>query len=91
MLRIDAAGRATLFFSGEPIRKRINRRQDMPAAWVMNGAIYAFRTRLLFDAEPNLYGNSTVAMYMRDPSGLSIDTPSDWEAAEKALGYRHGS
>ena len=50
MLRVDEQGRAVLFVTGQPIRTRINRRQDMPAAWVMNGAIYAFRTRVLFDA-----------------------------------------
>ena len=91
MLRVDDNGRAVLFVTGEPIRKRINRRQDMPTAWVMNGAIYAFRTPVLFDAEPSLYGDSTVAMRMPDPFGLSIDTPADWEAAEKAIEYCHGS
>ena len=91
MLRIEDGGRATLFVTGDPIRQRINRRQDLPAAWVMNGAIYVFRTPVLFAAEPSLYGQSTVAMPMRDPFGLSIDTPEDWEEAEKALGYHHGS
>jgi CMP-N-acetylneuraminic acid synthetase len=91
MLRVDASGRATLLLTGEPVRRRINRRQDMPPAWVMNGAIYAFRTRVLFAAEPSLYGETTVAMPMSGLSGLSIDTPSDWEEAEKALEYAHGS
>jgi CMP-N,N'-diacetyllegionaminic acid synthase len=90
MLRLDAAGRAVLFVTGEPVRRRINRRQDMPDAWVMNGAIYAFRTRVLWGAEPSLYGNSTVAMPMPDPFGISIDTLDDWSAAEHALGSHHG-
>ena len=59
--------------------------------WVMNGAIYAFRTHVLHDQEPSLYGNSTVAMPMTSPYDISIDTLEDWEAAEKALGYHHGS
>ena len=45
---IDASGDATLFVTGEPVRRRINRRQDMPQAWAMNGAIYLLRTSLLF-------------------------------------------
>jgi CMP-N,N'-diacetyllegionaminic acid synthase len=91
MLRVDAQGRATLFVSGEPVRRRINRRQDMPEAWVMNGALYAFRTRVLHGPEPSLYGASTLALPLADPYGISIDTPDDWIEAEKALGYFHGS
>jgi CMP-N,N'-diacetyllegionaminic acid synthase len=91
MLRVDPDGRAALFVTGEPVRARINRRQDLPRAWVMNGAIYAFQTHVLFDAPPSLYGNSTVAMPMAEPFGISIDTPHDWEEAEKALRYHHGS
>jgi CMP-N-acetylneuraminic acid synthetase len=91
MLRVDDSGRAALFVSGEPVRRRINRRQDMPDAWVMNGALYAFRTRVLFGPEPSLYGNSTLAMPLADPYGLSIDTPEDWLEAEKAIDHCHGS
>jgi CMP-N-acetylneuraminic acid synthetase len=91
MLRVDASGHAVLFVGGEPVRRRINRRQDLPEAWVMNGAIYAFRTRVLFAAEPSLYGDRTLALPLPDPSGISIDTPDDWLEAEKALGYLHGS
>ena len=91
MLRVDARGQAALFVTGEPVRRRINRRQDMPDAWVMNGALYAFRTHVLFGEEPSLYGNTTLAMPLPDPFGISIDTPEDWREAEKALGYHHGS
>lgn len=91
MLRVDADGQAVLFVTGEPVRRRINRRQDLPEAWVMNGAVYAFRTPVLFGAEPSLYGDRTVAFPLPDPYGLSIDTPQDWLEAEKALGDHHGS
>lgn len=91
MLRVDASSRAVLFVSGEPVRRRINRRQDLPEAWVMNGAVYAFRTRVLYAPEPSLYGDSTLALPMADPFGISIDTPEDWSDAELALGYHHGS
>jgi CMP-N,N'-diacetyllegionaminic acid synthase len=91
MLRVDNRGRATLFVTGEPVRRRINRRQDMPPAWVMNGAVYAFRARVLYADEPSLYGTSTLAMPMPEPFGLSIDTPEDWSEAEKVIRCHHGS
>jgi CMP-N,N'-diacetyllegionaminic acid synthase len=90
-LRVDAAGEAVLFVSGEPVRKRINRRQDLPPAWVMNGAIYACRTRVLFAAEPSLYGNRVVAYPMPADRSISIDDLEDWAAAERALAQGRGS
>jgi CMP-N-acetylneuraminic acid synthetase len=84
-LRVDGDGNAVLFVSGEPVRKRINRRQDLPPAWVMNGAIYVCRTRVLFDAEPSLYGSRVVAYRMPAERSLSIDDLEDWAAAERAL------
>jgi CMP-N-acetylneuraminic acid synthetase len=90
-LRLDDAGNAVLFVSGEPVRKRINRRQDLPQAWVMNGAIYACRTRVLFAAEPSLYGNRVVAYRMPAARSISIDDLEDWAAAERALIHGRGS
>ncbi len=84
-LRLDAGGRATLFATGQPVRRRINRRQDMPEAWVMNGAIYACRTAELFAAEPSLYGDAVVAYRMPPERSISIDDMDDWAAAERAL------
>lgn len=85
MLRVGADGFATLFATGEPVRKRINRRQDLPQAWVMNGAIYACRTHVLFDTEPSLYGDRVVAYPMPPERSISIDTLEDWAEAERAL------
>lgn len=85
MLSVGADGMAKLFVTGEPVRKRINRRQDLPQAFVMNGAIYACRTAVLFDAEPSLYGNRVVAYPMPLERSISIDTPDDWEEAERQL------
>ncbi len=84
-LRVDDADQAVLFVSGEPVRNRINRRQDLPPAWLMNGAIYACRTRVLFAAEPSLYGNRVVAYRMPAERSISIDDLEDWAAAERAL------
>ena len=85
MLRVDDSGHAVLFATGEPVRRRINRRQDLPKAWVMNGAIYACRTDVLFGAEPSLYGDRVVAYPMPAERSIRIDTPEDWAAAEQAL------
>jgi CMP-N,N'-diacetyllegionaminic acid synthase len=84
-LRIDANGLASLFVSGEPVRRRINRRQDMPDAWTMNGAIYLFRTSVLHAEEPSLYGDRTAAYVMPAVYGISIDSLDDWTQAELAL------
>ena len=93
-LRVGDDGLATLFMTGEPVRKRINRRQDMPAAWTMNGAIYVFRTFVLDGGdgmEPSLYGNRTVAHLMPHEFGISIDSLDDWTAAEQILLREPGS
>ena len=44
-----------------------------PEAWVMNGAIYACRTPVLFAAEPSLYGDRVVAYRMPAERSISID------------------
>jgi CMP-N,N'-diacetyllegionaminic acid synthase len=92
-LRLDERGFATLFVTGAPLRTRINRRQDMPDAWTMNGAVYLFRSSVILAAEPSLYGDSTAAYVMPDPYGISIDDLTDWEHAERTLaflGSNHG-
>jgi CMP-N,N'-diacetyllegionaminic acid synthase len=88
MLRVDDRGMASLFVGGQPVRFRINRRQDLPPAWTMNGAIYLFRTRVLFAREPSLYGESTAAYVMSHTDGISIDSIDDWTEAERTLAQR---
>ena len=88
-LQVDRDGRAVLFVNGQPVRQRINRRQDMPDAWVMNGAIYACRTTTLFAAEPSLYGDRVVAYRMPAERSISIDDLDDWAAAERELARQH--
>ncbi|HXD74822.1 MAG TPA: acylneuraminate cytidylyltransferase family protein [Vicinamibacterales bacterium] len=87
-LTVDANGIASLFVGGGPVRRRINRRQDMPPAWTMNGAIYLFRTAVLDGAEPSLYGSRTAAYVMPAEFGISIDSLDDWTDAERFFGTR---
>jgi len=89
VLRIDDTGAAVLFVTGEPVRHRINRRQDLPAAWVMNGAIYVCRTHVLFAGQPSLYGDRVMVYRMPADRSLSIDDARDWEEAERALASAH--
>lgn len=88
-LRIDDTGAAVLFVTGEPVRHRINRRQDLPAAWMMNGAIYVCRTHLLFAGQPSLYGDRVMVYRMPADRSLSIDDARDWDEAERALASAH--
>lgn len=89
-LRLDADGNAVLFATGEPVRKRINRRQDLPDAWIMNGAIYLVRTSVLTGADPSLYGDRVVAYRMPAERSTSIDTLDDWAEAERFLAQAPG-
>jgi CMP-N-acetylneuraminic acid synthetase len=84
-LRLDANDNAVLFVNGAPVRTRVNRRQDLPPAWVMNGAIYLCLTRILLSDSPSLYGDRVVAYRMPADRSVSIDDAEDWAAAERAL------
>jgi len=85
-MTIDADGWARLFVGDAPVKRRPGRRQDMPPLWIPNGAIYLFRTDVLFDPiEPSLYGDRVAAYRMPPPYGLNIDEPGDWQVVERAL------
>ena len=86
VVTVDEGGWARLFVNGAPVKRRPGRRQDMPTAWVLNGAIYLFRTAVLFDpVEPSLYGDRVAAYKMSPPYGLNIDDEEDLAIAERAL------
>ena len=86
VVTIDDGGWAKLFVDGAPVKRRPGRRQEMPRAWVLNGAIYLFRTAVLFDArEPSLYGDKVAAYRMEPPYGFNVDEPEDWAVAERLL------
>ena len=55
----------------------------------MNGAIYVCRTRVLFAAEPSLYGDRVMAYRMPADRGLSIDDARDFAEAERVLTAAH--
>ena len=84
---IDEGGWARLLVGDRPVKRRPVRRQEMPKAWVFNGAIYLLRPGLLFDpTEPSLYGDRVAAYVMPAPYGSNIDDPEDWANVERLLG-----
>lgn len=82
---VDEANRMKIF-TGEPFSNIICRRQDLPLTYARNGAIYLFKTGLLFDAaDPSFYG-ADVAGYMMDGQySVNLDTMDDWEEAEQMI------
>ena len=83
-LTVDGQGWARLY-DGRPVRERPVRRQGLPPVWVPNGAIYLFRSALLFAPEPSLYGDRVATYRMPPPTGHNIDDLEDWQIAERLL------
>jgi CMP-N-acetylneuraminic acid synthetase len=84
-LTVDEQGWARLFVGDRPVRERPVRRQGMPDAWLLNGAIYLFKAALLSEPDPSLYGDRVAAYPMTSPYGHNIDHPGDWDEAERIL------
>ena len=74
--RLDSTGRLERFV--EPAGGLPLRRQDLPAAWCLNGAIYAARVDWLL-REGSFLSNRTVAYPMPAERSIDIDTPQDVE------------
>jgi CMP-N-acetylneuraminic acid synthetase len=84
---IDTDGWTRLLVGDRPVKRRPVRRQDVPKAWVLNGAIYLFRASLLSEPDdPSLYGDRVAAYVMAAPYGSNIDDPEDWANVERLLG-----
>jgi CMP-N-acetylneuraminic acid synthetase len=64
----------------------VRRRQDLSPTYTRNGAVYLFKTKLLFDSvEPNFYGNHVAGYIMASQDSVNIDTMDDWHEAEKIM------
>lgn len=85
MLTVAPDGTARLFMGGRPVRERPVRRQDLAPIWTFNGAVYLFRTELLFADPASLYGDRVAAYAMPRPYGHNIDDLVDWAVAEALL------
>jgi CMP-N,N'-diacetyllegionaminic acid synthase len=80
VMRIDR-GRLTPFL---PEGARVTRRQDARAAYARDGTVYAFR-RATIDRFGGIYGEDCRPLVIDSSESLSIDSPSDWDEAERIL------
>ncbi len=82
-------GNHMVIFTGEPFSQIVRRRQDLSKTYTRNGAIYYFKTELLFHpSEPNFYGDHVAAYVMEPKESVNIDTMEDWKEAERILNGR---
>jgi N-acylneuraminate cytidylyltransferase len=79
---LKEGGELELFLGGN-IKNMIRRRQDLSTTYFRNGAFYLFKADLLFVAEPSLYGENVRGYVIEQKYSADIDTPEDWEGAEK--------
>ena len=66
----------------EVLKNVIMRTQDIPVSYFPNSAIYAFKTKNLYDGNNSLWGNSTYGYLMDEKYVTNIDTQEDWDDAE---------
>lgn len=83
VMRIDE-GRLKPFL---PDGARVTRRQDARAAYSRDGTVYAFRHATL-ERFGGIYGDDCRPLLIDSSESLSIDSPSDWDDAERVLAGR---
>jgi|TARA_Y100000310_G_scaffold344034_1_gene454666 CMP-N-acetylneuraminic acid synthetase len=81
-LNSDDKGVVTRVGDNSILRNLIHRNQDVPKSFFINSAIYAFKTKNLYNGNNGLWGNSTYGYIMDEKYALDIDTPDDWIIAE---------
>lgn len=81
-LKLGEGGRVELFTGGS-MKNVIRRRQDLPKTHYRNSSIYAFKSELLFQDDPSFYGEDVRAYVTDFKYAFDIDTPEDWEFAER--------
>lgn len=62
-----------------------SRRQDLPAAYHRDGAVYVTR-RAALDGPGGLYGARAIGIELDGPPGVNIDDMADWAEAARRLG-----
>ena len=67
-----------------PEGARVARRQDARAAYSRDGTVYAFR-RDTIDRFGDIYGDRCLPLVVTPEESLSIDSPADWDRAERIL------
>jgi CMP-N,N'-diacetyllegionaminic acid synthase len=70
-----------------PEGARITRRQDARPAYSRDGTVYAFR-RTTVERFGGIYGDDCRPLLIDANESLSIDSPADWDEAERLLARR---
>jgi CMP-N-acetylneuraminic acid synthetase len=70
-----------------PEGARLTRRQDARPAYAREGTVYACWARTI-ERTGSLYGDDCRPLVIDPRDSLSIDSPADWEAAERMLAAR---
>jgi CMP-N,N'-diacetyllegionaminic acid synthase len=83
VMRIEA-GRLKPFL---PDGARVTRRQDARPAYSRDGTVYAFR-RSTIERTGGIYGDDCRPLLIDASDSLSIDSPADWDEAERLLTRR---
>lgn len=65
----------------------LTRRQDARAAYSRDGTAYVF-WRATFERTGSIYGDDVRPLVVPAAESLSIDSPADWDAAERILAAR---
>ena len=81
-----ADGELKLFL---PEGERVTRRQDARAAYVRDGTVYVFWRETLAN-HGSIYGARCLPLVIPAKDSVTIDSPADWETAERALRERAG-
>jgi CMP-N-acetylneuraminic acid synthetase len=63
---------------------RVTRRQDARPAYSRDGTVYAFR-RATLETFGGIYGDDCRPLLIDSRESLNIDSPSDWDEAERRL------
>lgn len=70
-----------------PDGARVTRRQDARPAYSRDGTVYAFR-RSTIEKSGGIYGEDCRPLLIDASDSLSIDSPADWDEAERLLARR---
>jgi CMP-N,N'-diacetyllegionaminic acid synthase len=70
--------------------RRVARRQDATPAFSRDGTVYAVRRDVLMQ-DGDLYGEDCRPLVLEDDESVNLDTPDDWERAERLLRSRRSS
>ena len=78
MYRCNAAQLLEPFIKGRP---DVTRRQDLPPAYALNGALYLAKTDWLLEQQ-NFIGPETLGYIMPPERSVDLDAPQDWRWIE---------